>query len=326
MQGKLARLSLIQTLTTQDTEKSRALMTCPVCADRRVEIYVEGQNQRMTASMVGSSRAEVYPGRILRCRGCRLGFRELRPSDTDLAQLYQELDTQKYEAESRGRSRTARTHLSIVERYASKPGRILDVGCASGLFLRFAMDANWDVVGIEPSEVLARKAQELLGQQAEIHCSTLQAARLPEGSFDAITLWDLLEHVADPVLFLRLCAPLLKPRGYLFANVPDLDSVQSRILGSRWPLLLPEHLNYFNPSSLRMCGDKAGLQWIGFCRRPVAFSVDYILYRLGQHRTPGAPFVQRLARNLGIANRLIWAYLGEICGVWKSQGIQAARV
>src|SRR2546428_7023617 len=107
---------------------SCSVTTCPLCSDQRVEIYVEGRNERMTASMVGSSRAEVSPGRILRCRGCRLGFRELRPSDTELAQLYQELDTRKYEAESRGRSRTARTHLSIVERYASKPGRILDVG------------------------------------------------------------------------------------------------------------------------------------------------------------------------------------------------------
>jgi SAM-dependent methyltransferase len=298
-------------------EMSLLLMACPICSDDRLEIYVEGQDQILAASMVGSSRTEVSPGRVLRCRGCRFGFRQFRPSDGHLAQLYQELDTRVYDAESMGRSRTAEVHFRLIESYVTKPGRILDVGCASGLFLRCALDANWEVVGVEPSEVLARKAQEALGPQTEIHCSTLQAAGLPAGSFEVVTLWDLLEHVPDPVLFLRRCALLLKPQGYLFANVPDLDSVQSRLLRARWPLLLPEHLNYFAPRSLRICGEKAGLRWMGFCRRPVAFSVDYILYRLGQHRIPGTSFTQKLVKRMGLGNRLVWAYLGEICGVWR---------
>jgi SAM-dependent methyltransferase len=292
------------------------LMACPICSDHRLEIYLQGQDQILTASMVGSSRTEVSPGRVLRCRGCRFGFRQFRPSDGQLTLLYQKLDTQVYDAESVGRSKTAEVHFRLIGSYVTKPGRILDVGCASGLFLRRALDANWEVVGVEPSEVLARKAQEALGR-AEIHCSTLQAARLPAASFDVITLWDLLEHVPDPVLFLRGCARLLRPQGYLFANVPDLNSVQSRLLRGRWPLLLPEHLNYFTPRSLRTCGEKAGLPWIGSCRRPVAFSVDYIFYRLRQHRIPGTSFAQKLVKRIGLGNRLVWAYLGEICGVWK---------
>jgi SAM-dependent methyltransferase len=275
----------------------------------------------MTSHMVGSSRTEVSTGRILRCRECRFGFREMSSTETELVELYRHMDTRCFNAESKGRSKTAEAHLHIVQNHVRRKGRLLDVGCASGLFLRHAMDAGWDVVGVEPAEELCRTARELLGPQAEVYGSTLQSIYLPPASFDAITLWDVLEHVSEPVSFLERCASVLKPGGLLFANVPDLDSWQSRALGSRWPLLLPEHLNYFNPGSLRMCGDRAGLQWVASCRRPVALSLDYILYRFGQHQIPGTSYAHKLVRGLGLETRLLSVPLGEICGVWRKESL-----
>ena len=283
----------------------------------KLEIYVEGENKPIKASMVGSSRTTAGPGRIVRCLPCRFGFRELPPSDTDLAHLYQDMDTRVYEAETQGRAKTAAAHLSLVQTYARGQGRILDVGCASGLFLQCAFAAGWQVTGVELSNQLCEKAREVLGPNATVHCSPLQSAPLPPASFDVITLWDLLEHVRNPTHFLKLCASLLKPGGYLFANVPNLDSLQSRLFRSRWPLLLPEHLNYFTPHSLRLCGNQAALQWVGYGRRPVAFSWDYILYRLGQHRIPGAIRARDLVRQLKMDTHVISLYLGEICGVWR---------
>lgn len=293
--------------------------TCLICSGEKLGIYLEGQDRAMTSHMVGSSRTDVSAGRILRCLQCRFGFREMTSSETELIDLYRHMDSRLYNAQGRGRGNTAKAHLHIVQHHMRRKGRILDVGCASGLFLKCAMDAGWDVVGAEPAEALCRTARELLGPQAEVYGSTLQSIYFPAASFDAITLWDVLEHVSEPVSFLERCASVLKPGGYLFANVPDLDSWQSRVLGSRWPLLLPEHLNYFNPGSLRMCGERAGLQWVTSCRRPVALSIDYILYRLGQHQIPGTSYAHKLARGLGLETRLLAVHLGEICGVWRSE-------
>lgn len=200
----------------------------------------------------------------------------------------------------------------------SAPGRILDIGCASGFFLQHAKEANWDIAGIEPSEVLYTKAREVLGPTAEIQCTTLQLSHLPLLSFDVVTLWDVLEHVPNPVDFLRLAGSFLKAGGYLFANVPNLDSIQARILGRKWPLLLPEHLNYFKSNSLQMCGKKAGLRWVESCQRSAAFSLGYILYRLRQHRIAGTSLAHRLVNNLSISELIIPVPLGEICGVWWS--------
>jgi SAM-dependent methyltransferase len=282
-----------------------------------VEIYVEDQERVITPSALGPSRTDVSPGRILRCQSCRFGFRQARPNDEELGQLYVQLDSGLYETESQGRSTTARRQLKIIERYARHPGRVLDVGCASGLFLRCALDAGWHVEGIEPCEPLAEKARENLGAEARVHSSILQEARLPEASFDVVTLWDVLEHVPNPVAFLGFAGSLLKSGGYLFANVPDIDSIQARVFGRRWPLLLPEHLNYFNSGSLRLCGTKADLQWSRSLRRPASFSLNYIFYRLEQHRVPGVSVSSGLIRALGIKDLTLPIPLGEICGVWR---------
>jgi hypothetical protein len=136
-------------------------------------------------------------------------------------------------------------------------------------------------------------------------------------SFDVVTIWDVLEHVPNPVEFLRLAGCFVKPEGFLFANVPNLDSVQARFLGRKWPLLLPEHLNYFNSDSLQVCGKKADLRWIQACQRSAVFSLGYVLYRLQQHRVPGTSLANRLVSSLGIKELTIHVPLGEICGVWK---------
>jgi len=296
---------------------SSTIPVCPICGNTALDVYLDDEDHAITSSALGSSRTEISPGRILRCRTCRFGLRQARPSDEELAQLYQQLDTRVYEGESEGRLRAAAGYMRIVERYAPQPGRILDIGCASGFFLRSAKNANWDIAGIEPSETLYRKAREILGSIAEIQCTTLQSSHLPSDSFDVVTLWDVLEHVPNPIDFLRLAGSFLKPGAYLFANVPDLDSLQARLLGSRWPLLIPEHLNYFNCNSLQICGRKAGLQWVRSCRRSAAFSLGYVLYRLQQHRILGSALVDRLVTTMSIRNLIIPVPLGEICGVWK---------
>jgi SAM-dependent methyltransferase len=135
---------------------------------------------------------------------------------------------------------------------------------------------------------------ETLGPDAGLSCSILEQSSFEPASFDAVTLWDVLEHVPEPMDFMKLCATLLKPGGRLMVNVPDLDSPEARLLGKRWPLLLAEHLNYFTRRSLRICGEKAGLTLVRFGRRRVSFSLGYIMFRLSQHRIPGTAFARKV--------------------------------
>jgi SAM-dependent methyltransferase len=287
---------------------------CPVCSGTDTELYLDDQVRTISSESMGSSRTRVCHGRILRCASCRLGFSELRPSGEALANLYASLDNKTYENEQRARVRTAARHLRIVERYAG-PGRLLDVGCASGMFLRAAASKGWAVVGVEPSRVFFESARQNLSGCGEVFCTVLQKADLPPSSFDVITLWDVLEHITEPVNFLRVCERLLKPGGLLFVNVPDIESIQARLFGPRWPLLLQEHLNYFTRESLRQCSVSAGLEWIAHGRRPVSFSVGYVLYRLQQHRFPLAEIGRSIAAWMHLTGAVLTVPLGEIYGV-----------
>ena len=289
-----------------------------MCSDGPVKVYLSGGNGTFGSEALGSSRTIISHSQILRCKKCHFGFAQVRPSDADLSQLYGKMKSDVYESEALGRSKTAHSHLRIIRQFLAK-GRLLDVGCGSGEFLSCAADDGWEVYGIEPSESLSDSARKVLDGRGELINGTFQNAPLPQSYFDAITLWDVLEHVPDPLAVMRACQSLLKPGGYLFVNVPDLDSLEARVLKGRWPLLLQEHLNYFNRSSLRLCGELASLTWRHFGRRPAYFSVGYVLYRMSQHSIPGAVLSQRLISWAGISRILIPVPLGELYGVWQRQ-------
>ena len=289
---------------------------CPICGDSNTGIYLDGTTASLSSSELGSSRKAVAPGRILRCKDCSFAFKEARSSDRDLATLYRELDGGVYESESRGRLRTARRHLKIVERFASR-GKLLDVGCASGLFLKCASEAGWNVCGIEPAAVLARNAERLLAGSGRVVCASLLEADLAPASFHVITLWDVLEHVNDPISTLRRCFTLLRPGAYLFLNVPDINSLPARLLRSRWPLLLPEHLSYFTRESLKRCGKLSGLEPVSFLRRPASFSLEYVFYRLMQHGIPGSRILYAVVKDTPLGDTCIPVMLGETCAVWR---------
>jgi SAM-dependent methyltransferase len=286
---------------------------CPVCGAGDARVYLAGRDDTLDSAEFGSSRRRISCGTILRCRACGFAFRRARSTPEELAELYRRMDTRVYEAEAPARERTARTHFGIVRRYVTK-GRLLDVGCASGLFLGIAAQAGWQVTGLEPAAELYPRAVQRLAGRGRVYPLTLEQARL-EDSFDAIVLWDVLEHVASPRAFLATCASLLSPGGYLFLNVPDLDTLQARVLGSRWPLLLAEHLNYFNRPSLRLCAEEAGLRSVTFGRRSVWFSLEYAAWRMAQHRIPLAPLLYSLSRRCG--SPLVPLRMGETYGVFR---------
>jgi 2-polyprenyl-3-methyl-5-hydroxy-6-metoxy-1,4-benzoquinol methylase len=97
-------------------------------------------------------------------------------------------------------------HKEIIDTYVSGKGSLLDVGCASGAFLRVMRDAGWDGDGVEPSESQFLRASKLLGDSANIQQCLLQDASLAR-DYDLVTLWDVLEHVTEPAEF--------SPAGYL---------------------------------------------------------------------------------------------------------------
>jgi SAM-dependent methyltransferase len=133
-------------------------------------------------------------------------------------------------------------------------GRLLDVGAGRGRFVAAARAAGWSAEGVEPSARGVEAARAVYGV-------ALRRASLVEanGSFDAVTLWHVLEHVEEPGAAIAHVASLLVPGGRLLVGVPNLSSAQARLGRERWfHLDLPRHRTHFTPTGLRLLLERHG--------------------------------------------------------------------
>lgn len=138
-------------------------------------------------------------------------------------------------------------------------GRILDVGCGSGRWLSRLQGAGWRAAGLDISPQAAEVAADAYG--VEVRVGTYAHEHFPAESFDVVTLWNSLEHMADPLGVLASAAAVLDAGGLLYVSVPNFASFGSRRFREHWfPLDLPRHLNHFTPETLAATMAKAGLE------------------------------------------------------------------
>jgi len=141
----------------------------------------------------------------------------------------------------------------IVCEVVSELGRVLDIGCGAGEFLSSFASRGWETVGVEPGKQYAEKARGRGIEVVEEQLTDDLVKRL--GTFDAVLLIHVLEHVPYPEDMLRMVYTLLRPGGIFLCEVPNdfnpLQEVAVAVHGLRpWWIAWPDHLNYFNISTL----------------------------------------------------------------------------
>lgn len=142
---------------------------------------------------------------------------------------------------------------------AESGGRLLEVGAGSGGFLVLMRTLGWQVTGLEPDPIAAEGAR--LKSGLDVIATTLEEARLPEASFDAITMSHVLEHLPDPAVTLLECHRVLRPGGRIAIVTPNLESLLHRSFGHDWRgLEVPRHLNLFSVTSLRSAMESVGFR------------------------------------------------------------------
>jgi len=118
---------------------------------------------------------------------------------------------------------------------------------------------GWDVDGVEMDPEAARIARDHLGLR--VRTGTVKAQAFPAGTFDAVTLSHVIEHVPDPLVTLRECKRVLRPSGRLAVTTPNLASRGHARFGAAWLHLdPPRHLHLFSVESLRRVAEAAGLR------------------------------------------------------------------
>ena len=191
-------------------------------------------------------------------------------------------------------------------------GRLLDFGCGAGRNVARLAAAGWQAEGMDLSAEAVRTGREA---GLTIHHGTLPGLELPEASYDAVTMWNVVEHVPSPMATLKAVARILKPGGTVLVVVPQFDSWQRRWFGECWYALdLPRHLTHFTrPALWRHLGESGfRVERTFSIRRPgvVRHSFRYLAERSGRwiHRrlarsrllVGAATYAALLARQTGL--------------------------
>lgn len=193
---------------------------------------------------------------IVQCAACSFQFTNPRPGPAEIGKYYESDAYVSHNSAAQGlvnkaykvaRFFTMRRKVSLLTRMAPRRGKLLDYGCGTGHFLAAAKAAYWQVSGLEPNARAREAASKRLGQPI----GQESLAQFPPGTFDAITLWHVLEHVHTLNETLAQLVALLKPDGVLLIAVPNVESLDAQHYRELWAAYdVPRHLYHFAPKTM----------------------------------------------------------------------------
>lgn len=245
---------------------------CPICGDSAVAEFSPVKDHSISQ--------EVFL--LNKCISCQFLFTANAPSQLEIGRYYNSDAYISHTDSNKGlieklyqtvRKQTLSGKRKLINQYVQKKNAIiLDYGCGTGAFL-YEMKLNgWQVHGIEPDAGARLKAEQLNGIAVGLpqHISTL-----PEGTFDVITMWHVLEHVHALNDVIEQLKRLLSPNGKLIVAVPNPTSTDAHFYGTYWAAYdVPRHLYHFSPYAMNRLMTNHGLQVIN--KKGMWFDAFYV--------------------------------------------------
>lgn len=254
-------------------------VNCNICGKNDAELLFEGKDLKFE-----------LPGRfnVVKCRNCGLIYTNPRPTKQEIL-MYYPTDYKLHQIIPPRRNPLLKSighaydYLLLGNLYGLDDlprGKILDVGCGSGIFLRQLKEKGWQTYGVEISPIAARRAQTL---GLEVFTGELHQAKFSINYFDVILMKHVLEHLNDPLRTLEEARRILKDEGVLIISVPNVQSVEARVFGKYWEgFELPRHLYHFSPYTLRLLLKKSRFRIIKITNEAGniwAISLNYLTAR-----------------------------------------------
>jgi 2-polyprenyl-3-methyl-5-hydroxy-6-metoxy-1,4-benzoquinol methylase len=214
--------------------------------------------------------------------------------------------------------------LRLFRRYCPS-GAVLDVGCSTGAFLHELLHRFPNDYAVLGADVAGPALDYAERRGVPVLRAPLLEHDFGGRRFDAVTMWAVLEHLADPIRFLEKAAAILKPGGHCLVLVPNLRSLAVRLLGPRYRYIMADHLNYFSPDTLRRLAARvpafAAIDLVSTHFNPVVLWQDW---RRAAERVPDAERARLLKRTtrwkqsawlrpIGFCYRLVERILGGLC-------------
>lgn len=253
---------------------------CPACGSLLLQPVLDTKDHSVSG--------EAFS--IWECGDCSLRFTQDAPDIHSIAKYYKSENYISHTNTSRGfinqlyqavRKRTLRQKRKLISKMAGRTeGTLLDIGSGTGAFVNEMKQNGWAVTGLEPDEDARKVAKETFDCELK---STGELFQLSENTFDAITLWHVLEHVHDLHGYLQQFKKLLKQEGVLVIAVPNYTSFDASVYKEFWAAYdVPRHLYHFSPHSMKLLVGKNGMRIAKY--KPMWFDSFYVSFLSSKYK------------------------------------------
>ncbi len=260
---------------------------CPVCNSNQINPLLTVKDYTVTG--------ENFV--IWHCNQCTVRFTQDVPNENAIERYYKSSDYISHTNTDKGfinqlykkvRSYTLKQKADLIKKTTGlQKGKLLDVGCGIGAFLAQMQEEGWEAKGLEPDPSARSLAKQLYGIEAGEPAELFQLAA---ASFDAITLWHVLEHVHQLHDYIEQLKTLLKQDGKLFIAVPNYTSFDADAYRLNWAAYdLPRHLYHFTPQAIKTLMEGHGMKVIH--KKPMWFDSFYISLLSSNYRTGKTSYI-----------------------------------
>jgi len=229
---------------------------CPVCHTAGIQQVLTAKDHTVTS--------ETFS--IWQCAHCSLRFTQDVPEANEIGRYYKSENYISHSETNKGivnwlylrvRKFTLSSKRNFIEGETGiKKGSILDIGAGAGAFLHHMLVNEWNTEGLEPDKRAIERAKHEYG--LHLHPSS-DLFSFQDQSFDAITMWHVLEHVHDLHEYISKIKSICKPGGKIFIAIPNYTSYDAQHYGSSWAAYdVPRHLYHFSPASMQELMKKHG--------------------------------------------------------------------
>ncbi|MBN2616794.1 MAG: class I SAM-dependent methyltransferase [Spirochaetales bacterium] len=236
--------------------ENSSLIVCPLCGEHKFKA-------------LWSVETSVF----VKCPKCKLVYQNPQPLAIDVIDRYDETYF-KYEIENE------KSFLNLIllglkdikfdfNPVSSNHGNILDIGCATGLFLEYMKKNGWNTFGVEVCESAGNYANNIRG--LDVFIGTIENAPYKDHFFDVIHLSHVIEHITDITLFLESISRVLKPGGVVYCTTPNISGFQAKLFKGKWRSAIPDHMILFSIKTIKKAFRDRGFYmekhktWGGLC-------------------------------------------------------------